>query len=92
MKLYIGVNRDGTCMVSKQPIKRFIDFKSNVEDVMSFKDTLQGPHWMLDYTGMNVPKGGDIPIDVYLTLPAGAIKRMFGVDMTWEDDFKIIEL
>ena len=92
MKLYIGVNWDGTCMVSKQPIKRYIDYKTNEDDVMSFKDTQQGPHWMLAYTGIDVPKGGDIPIDRYLTLPRGAIKRMFGVDMTWSDDFKVIEL
>lgn len=92
MKLYIGVNQDGSEIISKKPIKRYIDYETNKEDVISYRDTKLPPHWMLDYTGIEVSKMGDAPIDVYLTLPSGAIKKMFGLDLTWNDNFKIIEL
>lgn len=92
MKLYIGVNQDGSEIISKMPIKRYIDYETNKKDVISYRDTELPPHWMLDYTGIEVSKMGDFPIDVYLTLPSGAIKKMFGLDLTWNDNFKIIEL
>lgn len=92
MTFYIGVNRDGTEIMSKFPIKRYIDYETNKKDVLSFKDTQQPAHWMLDFTDRHVGKSGWIPVDEYLTLPHGSLKRMFGVDMTWEDDFKTVEL
>lgn len=92
MKLYVGVNQDGSEIVSKKPIKRYIDYETNKKDVISYRDTKLPPHWMLDYTGIEVSKIGDFPIDVYLTLPSGAIKKIFGLDLTWNDNFKIIEL
>lgn len=92
MKLYVGVNQDGSEIVSKKPIKRYIDYETNKKDVISYRDTELPPHWILDYTGIEVPKTGDAPIDVYLTLPSGTIKKMFGLDLTWNDNFKIIEL
>ena len=92
MKLYIGVNSDGTCIISKQKIKRYIDYETNKRDVLSFFDTKLPPHWMLDYEGIEVPKTGDMPVNVYLTLPKNSLKTMFNVDMTWEDDYKEIEL
>ena len=92
MKLYIGVNKDGSCIISKQKLKRYIDYSTNIEDVLSFEDMKMGPHWMLDYTGMDIPKTGDIPIDKYLTLPEGSFKKMFNIDMTWKDNYKEIEI
>ena len=92
MTFYIGVNSDGTEILSKQSLKRYIDYHTNEKDVLSFNDTQQPPHWMLDYTGVDVPRNGVNPIDTYLTLPSGSIKRMFGIDMTWDDEFKTIEL
>ena len=50
------------------------------------------PHWMLDYTGIEITKYGDAPIGIYMVLPKGSLKKMFNVDLTWEDDYKIIEL
>ena len=55
MKLFVGVNSDGTEIISKQLIKRYIDYETMV-------------------------------------LPKGSLKKMFNVDLTWEDDYKIIEL
>ena len=92
MKLYFGVNSDGSEVISKQPLKRFFDKETNRSDVFSFKDTQLPPHWVLDYTGISVGKWGDMPIDRYLTLPAGSIKKMFGVALTWEDEVEIVEL
>lgn len=92
MNLYIGVNQDGSEIISKMPLKRYISYEANREDVLCYNDTLQPPHWMLDYTGIEVGKTGIAPIDIYLTLPAGSIKRMFGVKLTWNDNFKIINL
>lgn len=92
MEMYLGVNSDGTEMMSKQKIKRYFNYEKNKEDVLSFDDTQQPPHWMLDFTGMKVPKLGVSPVNVYLTLPAGSIKKMFGIDLTWEDEFVTVEL
>lgn len=83
MKLYVGVNSDGTGIISKMPLKRFFDKETNRNDVFSFKDTQLPPHWIMDYSGIEIPKIGDIPIDKYLTVPAEAIYKMFGVIMTW---------
>lgn len=92
MKIYLGVNSDGTEIMSKQKLKRYLGEKENSEDVMSFEDTRRPPHWMLDYTGVHVPKSGAIPIDVYLNLPPGSIRRMFGIDLTWGDECAVVEL
>ena len=92
MKLYLGVNSDGTEIISKQKIKRYYDLETNKNDVLSYADTQQQPHWMLDYADKEVPKMGDIPINIYLTLPKGSIQKMFGVSMTWDDDFKTVDL
>lgn len=82
MNLYIGVNQDGSEIISKMPLKRYIDYETNKNDVLCYNDTLQPPHWMLDYTGIEVGKTGHFPINTYLTLPTGSIKRMFGVELT----------
>ena len=92
MKLYLGTNSDGSDIISKRPIKRFYNAQVNQRDVFSYNDTLRPPHWKLDYDGIDVPKTGDVPIDVYLTLPKGSIEKMFGISLTWEDDFKTVEL
>lgn len=92
MKLYIGVNSDGSCIISKQKLKRFINYEINKQDVFSYNDTKMPPHWILDYTNVEVPHIGDMPIDRYLTLPKGAIERMFGIHMTWNDEYREIEL
>lgn len=92
MKLYIGVNSDGTEIISKKPIKRYIDYETNKEDVLAFNDTLQPPHWMIDFTGEKVPRTGVLPVDMFLTLPKGSLKSMFGVDMTWDDDYRVVTL
>lgn len=89
---YIGVNSDGSCIISKMRLKRFFDFETNRNDVFSFNDTKQPPHWIIDYDGFDVPKTGHVPIDVYLTLPEGSIGKLFGLEMTWKDDYKEIEL
>lgn len=91
MKIYVGVNSDGTEMVSKQKIKRYIDSKTNDKDVMAFIDTQKPPHWMLDYDGIKIGKY-DVPTDRYLTLPQGSIKKMFGLELTWDDNYAEIEL
>ena len=93
MKLYIGANSDGSEIISKRPLKRYIDKEHNSGDTLSYEDTIQPPHWMLDYTGIVLhSKTGEVPIDVYLTLPHGSLKRMFGVEITWNDEIKEIEL
>ena len=92
MKLYLGTNSDGSDIISKQPIKRFYNAEVNREDVFSYKDTLRPPHWKIDYDGIDLAGSWDAPIDVYLTLPKGSIEKMFGISLTWEDDFKTIEL
>lgn len=65
---------------------------TNNNDVLSFNDTKQPSHWMLDYTGIEVCRWGEAPIDVYMTLPQGSLMKMFGVSLTWNDNFKEIEL
>jgi hypothetical protein len=92
MKIYIGVNSDGSEIISKQPLKRFFDADTNREDVFSYNDTKKPPHWILDYAGISLSKFGDAPIDKYFTLPSGAIEKMFGISLTWEDDSKVVEL
>ena len=92
MKLYLGANSDGSEIISNKPIKRYIDYETNKNDVLAFNDTQQPPHWMLDFTGEKVPKTGVFPVDMFLTLPKGSIKRMFGIEITWDDDYKIVEL
>ena len=92
MNLYIGVNQDGSEIISKMPLKRYIDYETNKDDVLSYNDTLQPPHWMLDYTGIEVGKTGHAPIGIYIILPTGSIKRMFGIELTWNDNFKTINL
>ena len=92
MKLYVGVNSDGTAIISKMPLKRYIDYETNKDDVLCFKDTQLPPHWIMDYTGINIPKLGDIPIDKYLTVPAGAIQKMFGFIMTWDTEAIEVEV
>jgi len=92
MKLYIGSNYDGTEIISKIPIKRYLNYETNKNDVLSYEDTQKPPHWMLDYTGVDVGKLGTAPIDVFLTIPKGSISKMFGIDMTWDDESKVIVL
>lgn len=92
MKLYLGVDSDGGEIISKQPLKRFYDKETNRADVFSFEDTQRPPHWTLDYAGISIPKIGDIPINKYLTLPSGSIKKMFGISLTWEDEAEVVEL
>lgn len=91
MKLYLGVNSDSSEIISKQPLKRFFDEKTNERDVFSFNDTQRPPHWMLDYTGIAVHKY-DIPIGKYLILPKGAIKRMFNIELSWKDECVEMEI
>ena len=92
MKLYIGANSDGSEILSKRPLKRYIDRHHNSGDTLSYNDTQQPPHWMLDYTKTPRRGIGEAPIDVYLTLPTGSLKRMFGVELTWKDESKTIDL
>lgn len=92
MTLYLGVNSDGTEIISKQPLKRYIDFKTNEKDPLTYEDTQRPPHWMLDYTNIKIVGNYDVPIDRYLSLPAGSIEKMFGHIMTWEDEVKTVEL
>ena len=92
MKFWIGVTSDGTEIMSKFPIKRYFDYNTNEKDVLCYKDTQQPPHWMLDFTGRKVGKSGWMPVDEYITLPQGSLKRMFGVKMTWDDEFQIVDL
>ena len=92
MKLYLGVNSDSSEIISKWKLKRYIDYETNRWDVISYQDTQQPPHWMIDYEGFDVPKIGHMPINIYLTLPKGSIKKMFNIDMTWEDNYKEVEL
>lgn len=91
MKLYIGVNSDKTEIISKQPLKRFFDEKTNERDIFSYNDMKRPPHWMLDYAGIKIHKY-DVPIDRYLNLPEGSIRKIFGVDLSWENDCVEIEL
>lgn len=92
MKFYIGVNKDGSEIISKLPLKRFINYNTNRNDVMSYNDSIQPPHWMVDYSGIRIPKTGHMPVDEFLTLPSGSLFRMFGENLTWENEFKTIEL
>ncbi len=94
MNLYLGVNSDNTCIISKIPIKRFFDEDTNKEDIFSFKDTKLPPHWIGDYKKANINPGkwGHYPIDEYLTLPEGSIKKMFNIDINWNDESKMIEI
>ena len=94
MQLYVGVNSDGTGIISKFQLKRFFDKDTNREDVFSFKDTKQPPHWIVDYSKTDTIFGryGHSPIDEFLTLPCDSIKKIFNLDITWEDEYKIIEL
>ena len=92
MKLYVGVNSDGSEIISKQKLKRYIDYKTNENDVLSFEDTRQPPHWMLDYTGIKVAWKGEIPVNKYLTLPSGSIYRMFGISLTWDDEAREVDI
>lgn len=39
MKLFVGVNSDGTEIISKQLIKRYIDYETNMRDVLCYNDT-----------------------------------------------------
>ena len=91
MKIYVGANSDGSEIMSKQKIKRYFDEKTNDKDALSFKDTQLPPHWMLDYSGIEV-HSYDVPVDRYLTLPNGAIEKMFGIKLTWDDEFVEIDL
>lgn len=92
MKLYLGVNSDGSEIISKQPIKRFYDSYINCNDVFSFNDTKLPPHWILDYDGIELDKFGDVPIDKYITLPRGSIEKMFDCVLDWESDYQVVEL
>lgn len=92
MIFYIGVNSDGTEIISKQKLMRYTNFDECQKEVLSFDDTQKPPHWMPDYRGMHVPKNGVFPVDVFLTLPSGAIKKMFNIEMTWQDEIKTVEL
>jgi hypothetical protein len=92
MKLYIGVNSDGSEIISKQPLKRYISYDHNQRDLICYNDVLQPPHWMPDYSGVKVGKFGLIPVGDFITLPSGSIKKLFGESLTWEDESKTIEL
>lgn len=92
MKFYIGANSDGSEIIAKMPLKRYIDYETNKKDVLSYNDTKKPLHWILDFTGIEVPRLGFNPVDQYLTLPKGSLKSMFGVDMTWDDDFRAVTL
>ena len=83
MQLYVGVNSDGTGIISKFQLKRFFD-----------KDTKQPPHWIVDSSKTDTIFGryDHSPIDEFLTLPCDSIKKIFNLDITWEDEYKIIEL
>lgn len=94
MKLYIGVNSDKTGIISKFPLKRFFNKDTNHKDIFAFKDTLQPPHWIVDYSQTNTIFGrcGHAPIDEFLTLPPEGIKKLFNIELTWKDEYKIIEI
>lgn len=88
MILYIAANRDGSEIISKLPLKRFIDYETNREDVLSYKDSISPNHWIVDYkaAGVNIPKTGHIPADEYITIPSIIISKFLGRDITWDDE------
>ena len=94
MKLYIGVNSDETCIISKFPLKRFFDKDTNHEDIISFKDTQQPPHWIVDYSQTDTIFGryGHMPVDEFFTLPSEGIKKLLNIELTWDDECIIIEI
>lgn len=93
MKIYIGVNSDGSEIISKRLLKRFFSSEINKADVFSFDDTQKPPHWIIDYTGQFIPKCGVTSIDEWLTLPSGSLAKMFSIkQLTWDDEPIVIEL
>lgn len=88
MKLYIAVNSDGSEIISKLPLKRFIDYETNKSDVMSYNDSIRPNHWIVDYksSGIDIPKTGHMPVDEYITIPRNIISKKFGVSITWDDE------
>ena len=88
MKLYIAVNSDGSGIISKLPLKRFIDYETNKGDVMSYNDSIRPNHWIVDYksSGVNIPKTGHIPADEFITIPRIIISKLLGRDITWDDE------
>ena len=94
MKLYIGVNSNETGIISKFPLKRFFDKDTNHEDIISFKDTQQPPHWIVDYSQTDTIFGryGHMPVDEFFTLPSEGIKKLLNIELTWDDECIIIEI
>ena len=94
MKLYIGVNQDGTGIISKRPLIRFFDEKTSdkLGDPISFLDTQLPPHWKVDNRKTEIPKMGLMQIGVYIVVTRELINKLAGKEMTWEDDFLEIEV
>ena len=94
MKLYIGVNQDGTGIISKKPIHRFFDEKTSDKegDSISFLDTQQPPHWKVDNRNTEIPKNGLIQIGTYIIVTSELINKLAGKEMTWEDNSLEIEV
>ena len=94
MKLYIGVNQDGTGIISKVPINRFIDMQTSdkEDDTCSYNDTQRPPHWKVDHRGEECPKYGFMDIGLYIDVTGELINKLAGKEMTWEDDSLEIEI
>lgn len=90
MKLYIGVNSDGTAIISSLPLMRFDKSMVNAVPSFSWLDTQRPPHWKIDSRDMNIHKLGESFLSQYLNCDKEIVQLLTGKALTWEDDVLVI--
>lgn len=87
-KFYIAANSDGTGIISIRPLRRFYE---EDHQPCSFQDIDWVPHWVMDFSGEDLPKNGYNPIGEYMYIPRGFLTQLAGKEMSWDDEPIVLE-
>jgi hypothetical protein len=83
---YLAVNKDGTEKIYDYEIERLVGLgKSDTDQLISYENLGKSDFWTMKNTkGYDFPKCGIF--DVSIELPKGSIKKLTGIDLTWDDE------
>ncbi len=85
---YVGVNSDGTAIISKVPLVRFNgkEDADKKELCYSYNDTQRPPHWIPQDECRKESRFGNAYIGEYINVDKQLVSMLLGRDMTWEED------
>lgn len=85
---YVGVNSDGTAIISKVPLVRFNgkEDADKKELCYSYNDSQRPPHWIPQDERPKDSKFGHAYIGEYINADKQLVSMLLGKEMTWEED------